>query len=108
MIELLQQRLSRYTIDGAEQQEQALKEMLQELTLYALWRKGFFQVAAFQRGTCLRILYGLTGFPKIWILFSRHPIRTFHGQACLKALQRFLLTLVLLLSWWTGPEPIAW
>ena len=36
MIELLQQRLSRYTIDGAEQQEQALKEMLQELTLYAL------------------------------------------------------------------------
>lgn len=31
MIELLQQRLAQYTIDGAEQQEQALKEMLQEL-----------------------------------------------------------------------------
>ncbi|SIT67122.1 hypothetical protein SAMN05216526_0772 [Ectothiorhodosinus mongolicus] len=33
MIELLQQRLAQYAIDGAEQQEQALKEMLQELTL---------------------------------------------------------------------------
>lgn len=62
MIELLQQRLAQYAIDGAEQQEQAIKEMLQELTLYALWREGFFQVAAFQGGTCLRILYGLPRF----------------------------------------------
>lgn len=36
--------------------------MLQELTLYALWREGFFQVAAFQGDTCLRILYGLPRF----------------------------------------------
>lgn len=53
MIELLQQRLAQYAIDGAEQQE---------LTLYALWREGFFQVAAFQGGTCLRILYRLPRF----------------------------------------------
>ena len=30
--------------------------------LYALWRNGFFDVAAFQGGTSLRILYGLPRF----------------------------------------------
>lgn len=62
MIKLLQQRLAQYELEGVEQQAQALKEILQEITLYALWREGFFKVAAFQGGTCLRILYGLPRF----------------------------------------------
>ena len=62
MIELLQQRLAQYKIESAEEQDQALKELLQELTLYALWREGFFRRTAFQGGTCLRILYGLPRF----------------------------------------------
>lgn len=62
MIDLLQQRLSQYMMDGAEQQELALKEMLQEMTLYALWRQEFFSKAAFHGGTCLRILHGLSRF----------------------------------------------
>jgi hypothetical protein len=62
MIELLQQRLESYAVSDSVQQEQALKEILQELILYALWRNGFFEVAAFQGGTCLRILYGLPRF----------------------------------------------
>jgi predicted nucleotidyltransferase component of viral defense system len=62
MIELLQERLERYEISDSAQQEQALKEIFQELILYALWRNDFFEVAAFQGGTCLRILYGLPRF----------------------------------------------
>lgn len=62
MIELLQERLARYKAADPVQQEQALKEILQELTLYALWRAEFFELAAFQGGTCLRILYGLPRF----------------------------------------------
>ena len=75
MIELLQERLERYEISDSAQQEQALKEILQELILYALWRNDFFEVAAFQGGTCLRILYGLPRFSEDldFILCSPDP-----------------------------------
>lgn len=62
MIHLLRQRLKRHPAANAVQEEQALKEMLQELALYALWRSGFFEVAAFQGGTSLHILHGLPRF----------------------------------------------
>ena len=90
MIELLQQRLSQYTIDGAEQEEQALKEMLQELTLYALWREGFFQVAAFQGGTCLRILYGLPRFSEDLDFILQKPNPNFSWAEVLKGLTEIL------------------
>ncbi len=62
MIDLLRKRLQRHSAANAVQEEQALKEMLQEIALYALWRGGFFEVAAFQGGTSLRILHGLPRF----------------------------------------------
>jgi hypothetical protein len=62
VIELLRKRLKRYAMENAMQEEQAVKEMLQELALYALWRGEFFEVAAFQGGTSLRILHGLPRF----------------------------------------------
>lgn len=62
MIDLLRKRLQHYSAANAAQEEQALKEILQEVALYALWRGGFFEVAAFQGGTSLRILHGLPRF----------------------------------------------
>jgi len=62
MIDLLRKRLQHYSTGNAVQEEQAIKEMLQELALYALWRGGFFEIAAFQGGTSLRILHGLPRF----------------------------------------------
>ena len=44
------------------EEEYAVKEILQDIALYGLWRAGFFEVAAFQGGTSLRILYGMTRF----------------------------------------------
>lgn len=62
MIDLLRKRLQQYSAANAMQEEQALKEILQEVALYALWRGGFFNIAAFQGGTSLRILHGLPRF----------------------------------------------
>lgn len=61
-VELIQQRLLDYNCQTTLEQENALKEIAQEIALMALSRTGFFQVAAFQGGTCLRILYGLPRF----------------------------------------------
>ncbi len=48
MIEIIQQRLDRYRAANAVEEEQATKEIIQEIALYALWRANFFEVAAFQ------------------------------------------------------------
>lgn len=62
MNEIIQQRLENYGATNAQQEEHALKEIIQEVALYALWRTDFFKVAAFQGGTSLRILHGLQRF----------------------------------------------
>lgn len=61
-VEIIQQRLLDYHCKTILDQENALKEIAQEIALMALSRAGFFRVAAFQGGTCLRILYGLERF----------------------------------------------
>ena len=62
MIEIIQKRLDAYKATNPVEEEQATKEIIQEVSLYALWRSGFFEVAAFQGGTSLRILHGLPRF----------------------------------------------
>lgn len=62
MIDLIRQRLSTYRSASPLEEEQAIKEILQEIALYLLWRGGFFEVAAFQGGTSLRILHRLPRF----------------------------------------------
>lgn len=80
MIELLTQRLHTYKAENALQEEQALKEILQELALYALWRAEFFEVAAFQGGTCLRILHGLPRFSEDLDFILLKPDAAFKWQ----------------------------
>lgn len=62
MIEIIQHRLDAYKAANPVEEEQATKEIIQEVALYALWRAGFFDVAVFQGGTSLRILHGLPRF----------------------------------------------
>lgn len=61
-VQLIKQRLLSYQCRTVLEQENALKEIAQEITLMALSRAGFFRIAAFQGGTCLRILYKLQRF----------------------------------------------
>jgi predicted nucleotidyltransferase component of viral defense system len=61
-VEIIQQKLLTYNSKTVTEQENALKEIAQEIALLALSRADFFRIAAFQGGTCLRILYGLERF----------------------------------------------
>jgi len=60
--EAVQTMLSRYDCQSAQDYENALKEIIQEIALLGLWRAKFFEKAAFYGGTALRILYGLDRF----------------------------------------------
>ena len=62
MIELIQERLASYNAANQLEEEYAVKEILQDIALYGLWRAGFFDIAAFQGGTCLRIVHGMGRF----------------------------------------------
>ena len=73
MIELIQRRLDSYKATGPVEEEQATREILQEVALYALWRAGFFEVAAFQGGTSLRILHGLPRFSEALDFILKEP-----------------------------------
>lgn len=59
---VITQMLSRYELYSDYDRMNALKEILQEITLCGLSRSGFFKKAAFYGGTALRMFYGLDRF----------------------------------------------
>ena len=59
---IIQQRLEWYNCLSQQDEENALREITQEVALLALSRAGFFKKACFHGGTCLRIFYGLQRF----------------------------------------------
>lgn len=93
MIELIQQRLDSYKASNPVAEEQATKEILQELALYSLWRAGFFEVAAFQGGTSLRILHKLPRFSEDLDFILKEPNSKFEWggylDLLLKGLEEF-------------------
>jgi predicted nucleotidyltransferase component of viral defense system len=54
--------LDRYSIRTSDDLRNAQHEVMQQITLAALNRAGFFNDAAFYGGTCLRIFHGLQRF----------------------------------------------
>ena len=61
-VRMIQDRLDGYKCQSTAEEEQALREITQEIVLAALGRTDFFQKAAFQGGTCLRIFHGMNRF----------------------------------------------
>lgn len=61
-IKIIQERFDTYQCRSQQEEENALREISQEIALAALSRGDFFKKAAFQGGTCLRIFYGLERF----------------------------------------------
>lgn len=59
MTSAVREMLAKYTIRNAQDAENALKEIIQEIALLGLQRANFFEKAAFYGGTSLRILYSL-------------------------------------------------
>jgi len=78
MIELIQQQLDSYQAGNPVEEEQATKEILQEVVLYVLWRAGFFEAAAFQGGTSLRILHKLPRFSEDLDFILKEPDALFN------------------------------
>lgn len=60
--DLVQTRLDAYHCASALEEEQALREISQEIVLAGLGRTDFFGRAGFQGGTCLRIFHRLNRF----------------------------------------------
>lgn len=67
--------IARYKPATAQEFENALKEIIQEITLAGLARANFFDKAAFYGGTALRIFYGLPRFSEDldFTLLSEQP-----------------------------------
>jgi len=86
MIEIIQQKLDSYKVSNPVEEEQATKEIMQEIALYGLWRAGFFKVAAFQGGTSLRILHGLPRFSEDLDFMLQTPDPEFDWSGCLTRL----------------------
>ena len=61
-VRMIQDRLADYQCRSGLEEEQALREITQEVILAALGRTDFFSRVAFQGGTCLRIFHGLPRF----------------------------------------------
>lgn len=59
---VIEQMLKNYTINNIEDEKNAIKEIMQEVTLAGLAKTDFFKHAAFYGGTALRIFYGLNRF----------------------------------------------
>jgi predicted nucleotidyltransferase component of viral defense system len=86
LIDLIQERLTTYKAINQLEENHAIKEILQDISLYGLWRAGFFDVAAFQGGTSLRILYGMTRFSEDLDFILKVPDPEFTWPAYLQGL----------------------
>lgn len=87
MIDIIKERLRQYGAGNALEEENAVKEILQEIALYALWRADFFDVALFQGGTSLRILHRLPRFSEDLDFLLQAPDPAFDWSPYLKVLR---------------------
>ena len=83
-IRAIQDRLDSYGCASTIEEEQALREITQEIVLAALGRTSFFDKAAFQGGTCLRIFHGVNRFSEDLDFALRKPDRMFELGEYLK------------------------
>jgi len=86
VIDLIQKRLAAYKVAGPVEEENALKEIIQEIMLFSLWQANFFEVAAFQGGTSLRVLHGLPRFSEDMDFILLEPDVAFSWQPYLEIL----------------------
>ena len=62
MINLIKQRLERYDLSSDTFKDQAIREVVQEIMIYALALSNFFDKALFHGETSLRIVHNLPRF----------------------------------------------
>ena len=86
-VKIIQERLDSYHCQSQQEEEFALKEIMQEIALAALARTDFFKFASFQGGTALRIIYSLERFSEDLDFICMKPNRDFRWPTYLKNLE---------------------
>jgi predicted nucleotidyltransferase component of viral defense system len=89
-VRIIQDRLNGYNCRSSLEEEQALREITQEILLAALGRTDFFQKAGFQGGTCLRIFHGLNRFSEDLDFALQEPDSSFKLQPYLDTAKKEL------------------
>ena len=77
MDSLFKSYMEAYHPQTVEEYRNALKEIVQEITLFGLSRSDFFKEAAFYGGTSLRIFHGLDRFSEDMDFSLQAPDREF-------------------------------
>lgn len=86
-LEIIQERLQAYQAKTKQEEENAIKEIAQEIALAGLSRTDFFKGAAFQGGTCLRILYNIKRFSEDLNFVMKEPCNHFAWKGYLEGLE---------------------
>ena len=89
-VKMIQDRLDGYGCRSTLEEEQALREITQEIVLAALGRTDFFQKTGFQGGTCLRIFHGVNRFSEDLDFALQNPDASFALQSYLESLAKEL------------------
>lgn len=84
-VQMVQQRLDSYSCSTQMEEEQAVREITQEIVLAALGRTAFFQKAAFHGGTCLRIFHGMNRFSEDLDFALQEPDKSFQLEPYLSS-----------------------
>lgn len=74
---IIQTKLDEYEVTSSEDRKHALREILQEITLYSLSANGFFKRAAFHGGTELRLMNALPRFSEDLDFVLTEPSKEF-------------------------------
>jgi len=83
---IIDERLKAYTTQTIEDEEHALKEILQEIAIYGLANANFFDKAIFHGGSALRILYGLPRFSEDLDFLLKSPNPHFKWEPYMDAI----------------------
>jgi predicted nucleotidyltransferase component of viral defense system len=83
---IIDERLKTYITNVIEDEEHALKEILQEIALYGLANANFFDKAIFHGGSALRILHGLPRFSEDLDFLLKSPNPHFKWEPYMDAI----------------------
>ena len=90
--EILRQRVEMHKPRTIQEEENAIKEVYQEIALSGLARSNFFKVAAFQGGACLRIFYRMNRFSEDLDFCLLHPNKSFTWEPFLDSVKNEFAT----------------
>jgi len=83
-VRIIEERLKAYNCRNIQEEDQALREITQEIALMSLARNHFFKYAAFHGGTCLRILHGMNRFSEDMDFILLKPDPNFQWESFVK------------------------